>query len=518
MSKYPSLASRLLDTIENTGNRIPHPALLFIYLAIGVALLSWLAARLGWHAVHPVSGETISAFNLLSRAGVHRVLEQTVSNFTHFAPVGTVLVAMLGIGIADHAGLLSAIMRSLVLRAPERALTFTVVFAGVLSSLAADAGYVVLIPLAAALFQAAGRPPLAGIAAAFAGVSAGYSANLIIGPLDAMLAGISTEAAALVDPERTVSPAANYYFMAGSTLLIAALATWVTERIVQPRLARHTPQTATESSLAPPLDTLLDTPLDRPMDKPLDTLAASEARALRAVAWFSVLFVILLVLGVTLPHGLLRADHGTVLDGPFIGGIVTIIAFYFALAGTLFGYISGTFKRSSDVINSMEAAMASMAGYLVLMFFAAQFVSYFAWTELGLICAIKGAELLRTVGTDGNIILLLFVLLAAAINLLVGSASAKWSIIAPVFVPMFMLYGIPPEATQVAYRIGDSSTNIITPLMPYFGIIVAFAQRYDPQAGIGTIVAMMLPYSATLLLGWSAILALWLLAGWPLGA
>lgn len=499
MNSRPGPGSRLLDTIETLGNRIPHPAFLFLYLALAVVLLSGLAAQLGWQAIHPVSGETITAFNLLSRAGLHLVLENTVTNFTHFAPVGTVLVAMLGIGIADQSGLLQAAMRALVVRAPDQALTFAVVFAGVLSSLAADAGYVVLIPLAAALFQASGRHPLAGMAAAFAGVSAGYSANLAIGPLDAMLAGISTEAAALVDANHTVSAAGNYYFMAASTLIITTLATWVTEYIVQPRLGEAAGPTAV-------------------LAREDDELSASQKRGLRAVAWLSVLCVALLGVGLAPAEGLLRSDAGTLLDGPFIQGIVTIIALYFAAAGTVFGFVSGSFSEGGDVMKSMEASMASMAGYLVLMFFAAQFVSYFAWSELGLISAIRGAELLQAIGTNGNIILLLFVFLAATINLLVGSASAKWSIMAPIFVPMFMLYGIPPEATQVAYRIGDSSTNIITPLMPYFGIVVAFAQRYDPSAGVGTIVAMMLPYSLALLLGWSAILAIWLLLGWPLGA
>ena len=269
MNRPLSATSRLLDAIESAGNRVPHPALLFFYLSLGVILLSWFAAHLEWSAIHPLTGEKVVAFNLLSAEGLHRILEQTVSNFTRFAPVGTVLVAMLGIGIADRAGLLQAIMRALVLRAPDRALTFAVVFAGVLSSLAADAGYVVLIPLAATLFQASGRHPLAGIAAAFAGVSAGYSANLLIGPLDAMLAGISTEAAQLVDPDRTVSPAANYYFMACSTVIVAILASWVTERVVQPRLARSTDTT--------------DEPRSPGEVKP-DT---DEVRALRAVAcWY----------------------------------------------------------------------------------------------------------------------------------------------------------------------------------------------------------------------------------------
>ncbi len=487
---------RLLDRIEAIGNRIPHPTLLFVYLCLLVLLLSWLLSALGVSAVHPVNGETVEVQNLLSRWGLHKILTSTVSNFTGFAPVGTVLVAMLGIGIAEQSGLLATLMRSLVIVAPARFLTFFVVLAGILSSLAADSGYVVLIPLAAMMFAAADRPPLAGIAAAFAGVSAGYSANLAIGPLDAMLSGISTEAAGLVDQNVEVSAAANYYFMLASTFYVALLATWVTEKLTIPRL--------TTSAIAA---------------HPAPDMAIPEGdrRGLYAIAVTSIILLALLLVALLPERGLLRTAEGEILNGPFIKGIVTVIALYFAIAGTVFGFASGRFKSSRDVIESMETAMGTMSTYLVLMFFAAQFVSYFAWTNLGLITAIGGAELLQAAEFDSGTILVLFVLLAAVINLLIGSASAKWGVMAPVFIPMLMLYGISPEATQAAYRIGDSSTNIITPLMPYFGIVVAFAQRYDKQAGIGTLMALMLPYSLVLLVGWSILLAIWLSLGWPLG-
>jgi aminobenzoyl-glutamate transport protein len=497
--KNPTMPNRysvLLNQVEKLGNRLPHPTMLFVYLCLLVLLLSWLMAALGVSAVHPVSGEAVEVVNLVSKTGLQQILTHTVSNFTQFAPVGTVLVAMLGIGVAEQSGLLATAMRGLVSLAPAGTLTFFVVFAGVLSSLAADSGYVVLIPLAAALFAAAKRPPLAGIAAAFAGVSAGYSANLLIGPLDAMLSGISTEAAQLVDNSAEVSAAANYYFMAASTVFVALLATWVTEALTIPRL----PKPEVEAG-----------------DAVESLLLSGEKRGLRAVAVFSVLFVILLLAALLPEHGVLRSDNGDILKGPFITGIVTIIAFYFAIAGCAFGFASGNFRSSRDVIESMETAMGTMATYLVLMFFAAQFVSYFAWTNLGLITAISGAELLQASELSSSLILILFVLMAALINLLIGSASAKWSVMAPVFIPMLMLYGIAPEATQAAYRIGDSSSNIITPLMPYFGIVVAFAQRYDSKAGMGTIMALMLPYSIVFLVAWSALLALWLGLGWPLG-
>ncbi len=489
-----------LDRIETLGNKIPHPTLLFVYLSLLIVILSWLLSSSGLSSIHPVSGASIEVVNLVSRDGMQRILTEAVSNFIDFAPVGTVLVAMLGIGIAEQSGLLSTLMRGLVNAASPASLSFFVALAGVLSSLAADSGYVVLIPLAGALFAASGRPPLAGIATAFAGVSAGYSANLAIGPLDAMLAGISTEAALLVDSNASISPAANYYFMAASTFLVAWLVAQITEKVTIPRL-----QPANDNAVT------------KVTNKDAAQLQPSDKQALRWVGVSSVVFLALLLLALLPENGWLRDSNGSVIKGPFIQGIVSIIAVYFALVGSVFGLVSGRFSGTRDIIESMESAMRMMAGYLVLMFFAAQFVNYFAWTNLGLITAIRGAELLQASQLDSKLVLLLFVPLAAVINLLIGSASAKWSVIAPVFIPMLLLYGVAPEAVQAAYRIGDSSTNIITPLMPYFGIVVAFAQRYQATAGIGTVLALMLPYSLALLLGWSALLGSWLYFDIPLG-
>eukprot|EP00903_Cladosiphon_okamuranus_P004249 g4247.t1 len=374
-------------------------------------------------------------------------------------------------------------------------MTFLVVFAGVMSSLAADTGYVVLIPLAGMVFAAAGRHPVAGIAAAFAGVSGGFSANLLIGPLDAILSGLSTEAAALVDPDYEVTAAANYYFIVVSTFLIGVVGTFVTERWVSPMLGEY------EGAVEEVAD-----------------VSAEEKKGLRAVLIFTLVFAALLVLLVAPEAGLLRDPETTsVLRSPFISGIVVIISIYAAIAGWIFGFVSQRFTTSKDVVQGMDNAMGTMASYLVLMFFAAQFVSWFGWSQLGTITAIKGAELLQALNPSAAVLLVSFVILAAFINLLIGSASAKWALLAPIFVPMLLLSGISPEATQVAYRIGDSSTNIITPLMPYFGVVVAFVQKYDKDAGIGTMLATMMPFSIAFLLSWSAMLAIWILLGIPLG-
>lgn len=449
---------------------------------------------MGVSAQHPQTGEVIHSVNLLSGQGLVQILTKAVTNFTHFAPVGTVLVAILGIGVAEYSGLLGAVLRVTVLKAPAKLLSFVVVLAGVLSSLAADTGYVVLIPLAAIVFASVGRSPIVGIAAAFAGVSGGFSANLLIGPFDAVMAGITTEAAALVKPDYVVTAAGNYYFIAVSTLLIAGIGTWVTEKIIAPRFDETVHADVSDTGLS-----------------------GNDRRGLKAVGIVSLVFIGLLLASLLPAEGLLRGVDGSILKSPFISSIVVIISLYAGLVGAVFGKVSGRFTSQSDVVVGMEASMAAMASYLVLMFFAAQFVNYFSWSQLGFIAAIGGAEFLQSLELNSTFLLVSFVLLTAFLNLLIGSASAKWALIAPVFVPMFFLLGISPEAAQVAYRVGDSSTNIITPLMPYFGVVVAFVQKYQKDAGVGTIISMMLPYSVVFLFCWSVMLIVWIFLGLPLG-
>ncbi len=488
---------RQLVLIERVGNRLPHPTLLFVYLCGFIAVLSAICWAFGATATHPVDGHSIAARSIISGDGIRYILTSAVTNFTDFAPVGTVLVAIMGIGVAEHSGLIRAVLSATILGAPQRLMTFLVVLAGVLSSLAADTGYVVLVPLAGIVFASAGRNPIAGIAAAFAGVSGGFSANLLIGPLDAILAGLSTEAAVLVQPGYEVTAAANYYFIFVSTFLIAIIGTLVTEKWVEPLLG--------EKKVG--------------RSQKLGELSPEDKKGLKAVGIFTLVYAAILLVALLPDNAVLRnPESGSILHSPFISGIVVIIALYAAFAGYVFGRYSKNFDTPSrDMITGMENSMATMASYLVLMFFAAQFVSWFGWSQLGIITAIKGAEILQAFNPNSTLLLVLFVLLSAFINLLVGSASAKWALLAPIFVPMLLLSGISPEATQVAYRIGDSSTNIITPLMPYFGVVLAFIQKYDRNAGIGTLLAAMLPYSLMFLLSWSIVLAIWLLAGIPLG-
>jgi len=495
---------RFLDVVERVGNALPDPTTLFALLALAVVVLSGIAAQFDLSVTHPTTGQAIQPVSLLSIEGLHRILTQLVTNFTNFAPLGTVLVAMIGIGVAEVSGLIGAIMRMIVLRSPRALLTPVVVFCGVLSNTASEVGYVLLVPLAALIFKAAGRHPVLGLAAAFAGVSGGYSANLVLGTIDPLLAGLSQEAARIIDPTYVVSPAANYYFMAVSTVLITGLGWWVTERLVAPRLAAM-------ELVEPGTD-------DAGGDDVVKPLSAAERRGLLFASVAFAILTALLLWGLLPEDGFLREPGtGSVLHSPFLKGIVALIFFYGVGLGAAYGVGAGTVRSDRDVIKGMNQQMSTLGGYMVLVFFAAQFVAFFNWTNLGLILAVEGAQFLKSAGLHQIPLMLSFILLAAAINLAMGSASAKWALMAPVFVPMFMLLGYPPELTQTAYRVGDSVTNIISPMMSYFALIIAFVQRYISKAGIGTLVSLMLPYSVTFLIGWSILFVAWMLLGWPVG-
>jgi aminobenzoyl-glutamate transport protein len=488
---------RFLSVIERIGNALPHPATLFAGFALLIIILSWVASLFDLAVVHPGTGETVAPVNLVSAEGLHMILTRMVTNFTGFAPLGTVLVSLLGIGIAEGTGLIGAVLRLVVLASPKRLLTFVIVFAGVMSNTASEVGYVLLVPLAAIIFLAAGRHPLAGLAAAFAGVSGGYSANLLLGTVDPLLAGLSTEAAKIIDPNYVVNPAANYYFMFVSTFLIAGLGTWVTERIVIPRLGEYTGDEKPQS---------------------IDRLNPQEKRGI-LYATIAVLLMSAFILGGLIPeNGYLRdPETGDILNSPFMSGIVAFIFILSGVAGIAYGIGAKTIKNDSDVMRGMAKSMETLGSYIVLVFFAAQFVAYFNWTNLGLILAINGADVLKTMGLSDIPLMIMFILVAATINLVMGSASAKWAIMAPVFIPMFMLLGYTPEFTQTAYRIGDSVTNIISPMMSYFALIVAFIQRYDKQAGIGTVISTMLPYTVVFFIGWTLLFIVWIIFGWPVG-
>ena len=506
MNTPKSRLDRMLAAVERGGNALPHPATLFALLALIVIVASWLASQAGLEVKHPTTGDTVRAVNLLSLEGLHRILANLVTNFTGFAPLGTVLVALIGIGVAEHSGLIAAALRKLVLAAPRHLLTPIVVFAGVMSNMASEIGYVLLIPLAGLIFISAGRHPIVGMAAAFAGVSGGYSANLLIGTIDPLLSGLSEEAAKIVDPDYRVSAAANMYFMQASTPLVTLLGWWVTEKFTAPRFPDGSFRAVGVQ--------------DDSMSAPL---SADERRGLR-YAGIALLVLALGIIWSGLPLGSLPGAGflrdpvtGDLLKSPLMSGVVALIFIIGVVLGVAYGVGARTLRSDEDVIKGMSASMATLGSYLVLVFFAAQFVAFFNWTQLGLIMAVNGAESLKSLGLSALPLFGSFILLTAFINLFMGSASAKWALMAPVFVPMFMLLGYSPELTQTAYRVGDSVTNIISPMLSYFALIIAFFQRYEPKAGLGTLVAVMLPYSATFLIGWAILFSIWLTLGFPVG-
>ncbi|MBX2799840.1 MAG: AbgT family transporter [Myxococcales bacterium] len=562
------LLATFLDVVERVGNRLPDPITLFGGGAVFVLLLSWVGATLEWQVDKPVampvtqqvldSGtgqpvevlqttvagrrtvlvtdsdgnptkttvaspildeqgrlqlergtQPVKAVNLLSRDGFKWVLDTLVSNFTGFHPLGVVLVAMLGIGIAEKTGLVGAILKAITRITPQSLLTPAMVFVGILSSLAADAGYVVLPPIAAALYKAAGRSPLAGMAAVFAGVSAGFSANLVITSLDPLLSGLSEAGAAILDPSYTVNPAANWWFMIASTGVLTLVGWVVTARFVEPR---YDGKPADEGGPSPVTEE----------ERAAQVVTDEERAGLRMSLGVGLFTTALCLALIFVPGGPLYAESG---EAPRWGqAIVPMIFFIFLSVGVAFGIPTGKVRAASPsgrldggIARLMAETMADMGPYIVLAFFAAQFVAWFNHSQLGIMLAILGGDFLASLQMPPQVLMAAFIVVAMMGNLFIGSASAKYAFFAPVFVPMFMAVGISPELTQAAYRIGDSSTNIITPLNPYFVVILVFMQKYVPKAGIGTLVSMMLPYSIAFWLIWTLMLMGWMTLGWPLG-
>jgi aminobenzoyl-glutamate transport protein len=496
---FSRVFSRSLDYIEIIGNKLPHPATIFALLALIVILLSTITHWAGTSAIHPVDESIVTVNNLLSADGIRWMYTNLLHNFLRFPPLGYVLVVMIGIGLAEGSGLFAVMIRSLVLGAPPRLITYALVLAGIISGLAVEAGYVILIPLGAMLFHALGRHPMAGLAAAFCGVSGGFGANFLIGSVDPILAGISTSAAQLIIEDIVINPAVNYYFMIASSFVVLFTGAWVTDSIVEPRLGKYH-GTAEKFAIA--------------------DLTPREYRGLKW-AGISVLgFVALMSYTVIPENGLLRdPETGSILHSPFFDGIIIGILLFFFIPALVYGSIVGTIRNDKDLMKHIIKSMSGMGGYIVLVFFAAQFVYFFNHSNLGLIIAIKGASGLVDIGFTGPMLIVAFVLLSAFINLFMGSASAKWAIIAPIFIPMLMLLDNPyhPGLTQAAFRIGDSLTNLITPMMSYFALIVTFAQKYDEKYGIGTIISTMLPYTLFLTIFWTILLVVWMYLGIPLG-
>lgn len=489
--------ARVLDTIEVVGNKLPHPATLFLMMAGLVALLSWWASAAGLQATHPATGEVIAVKNLLSADGIRWIYTNVESNFVNFPPLALVLVIMIGIGVAEGSGLFTVLVRQLVLGAPPKLITAAIITAGIFSHLASEVGYVILIPLGAMIFHALGRHPMAGFAAAFAGVSAGFGSNFLIGSVDPILAGLSTSAAQIIDPEMNINPMVNYYFMFASALMVILVGTWITEKVVEPRLGKY-------GGKEKPLEIEQITPL--------------EKKGLRWAGIGTLIFIAAMAWTIIPENGLFRdPETGGILQSPFFSGIIVGLLLLFFVPGMIYGIIVKSIKNDKDVVKHMTNSMKGMGGYIVLVFFAAQFIYWFNYSNLGLVVAIDGAQFLSHIGFTGIPLILTFLVLCAFLNMFMGSASAKWAIMAPVFVPMFMILGYHPGFTQAAFRIGDSVTNVITPMMSYFALIVTYAQNYDEKNGIGTIISLMIPYTVIFMLAWAVMITIWMLLGIPVG-
>lgn len=502
----------ILGWIERTGNKLPDPVFLFFYLIVGLVLVSIVASMAGWSAVHPTevdpetnAAKVIAATSLLSAENIQKLWVEMPKTFTHFHPLGYVLVVMLGAGVAERAGLFGTAMRAGVRNAPKALLTPIIVAVGMMGNLAADAAYVVLIPLAGIIFHAAGRHPIAGIAAAFAGVSGGFSANLLPGQLDALLFGITEASVETVFGDFTANIAGNWYFIAAMFVVFLPTIWYVTDKMIEPRLGTWNPALAGR-----PAD-------DEPSDRPLTD---GERKGLR-MAGLATLAVVALWLVFTFGPGTPLIDESaeiaearlTPLYQSLVGGFFLL----FLLAGWAYGKAAGTIGDHRDLVKMMSGAMEDLAYYLVLAFAAAHFVAMFAWSNLGLIMAVDGAAALKASGLPAWALLTGIILLTGLLNLFVGSASAKWALLAPVMVPMLMLLGVTPEMSTAAYRVGDGATNIITPLMVYFPLILIFCQRWNKEFGLGSLAATMLPYSIGLLVIGIALTIGWVVLDLPLG-
>lgn len=490
-----------LAKVEQIGNRLPDPAALFVLAMFATWLLSAALAPVSWSVVDPRTQSPLVVQSLLTRDALVASLLGMVKTFTGFHPLGVVLVTLLGVGVAEQAGLVRAGVRWLLERTPRSLLTPTLILVAIISHSAADAGFVLVVPVGGILFRAAGRHPLAGIAAAFAGVSGGFSANFVPSGLDVLLQGFTQSAAQMLEPERVVNPLCNWYFMTASCLVIVVLGWWLTDRVIEPRLA-STPVDGDEAdahAMAP--------------------LESRERRALAVTTLVALLFAGAVVAMCAPASAVLRSKTGslTTSDAPLMQAIVPLIFLFFLLTGLAYGGIAGTIRSHRDAIAGASKSMSEMGYYLVLAFLAALFIEAFGRSNLGALCALQGAVGLRNLGLPPAVTIVGVVVVGATLDIFIGSASAKWALLAPILVPMLMSVGFSPELVQAAYRIGDSTSNVISPLMPYFPLVVMYARRYVKSAGIGTLVATMLPYSAAFICAWTVLLLAWWGLGLPLG-
>ncbi|WP_134700887.1 AbgT family transporter [Ammoniphilus sp. YIM 78166] len=485
----------ILKWIEKTGNKFPHPFMLFVYLCGIFIVISAVLGAMKVSVVHPGTGETATVKSLLSQEGVHWILTNMLKNFTSFPALGLVLGMTLGIGIAEKVGLIQGVLRALISKVPKAMLSFAVVLIGILGNLASDAAIAIIPPMGAMIFLAMGRHPLAGFAAGVAGWGAGFTANLFIAGTDALLSGISTEAVKTVNPDFVVTPIDNWFFMSASVFILAILGAWVTDKLVEPRLGTYQGDHIK-----------------------MEAFTAKERRALKATGITALIFIAIIAL-LVVPEGAFLRDPktGGILTSPFLKGIIPIILLFFIVTSTVYGKIVGVIQTSSDIPKLMTESMKMMAGFIVLVFAASQFIAFFDWTNVGIVMAVNGSEFLKSINMTGFSVIVVFILFVAIMNLFIASGSAMWAMLAPVFIPMFMLLDYHPAFVQVAFRVADSSTNMITPMNPYLPLVLAYYQQYKKDSGMGTVFSTMMPYAILFLLIWIVQMAVWYFLGLPFG-
>jgi len=496
MKDKKGIFQRFLDIVERVGNRLPDPFILFVLLAFLMIIISWIFSMFDASVVHPGTGEDTPIKSLVSGEGVQFILTSMIENFTGFAPLGIVLAMMLGIGLTERVGLLDYTIRKTILKSPPVLITYTVVFVGILGNLASDAAIVLIPPLAAIVFYKIGRHPLAGLAAGYAGAGAGFTANLFVAGTDALLAGISTEAAAIIDDTITVTPVDNWFFNIVSVFVLTVVGGLITTRFIEPRLGKYEGEAVEEDNT-----------------EELPNARKGFINALLA----GIVYIALLVVVIFLPNSPLRNDDGGIVPSPFLDGIVPIILIFFIIIGVSFGMTVGRIKSGKDISNYMADSIKEMGGYIVLVFAIAQFIAYFNWSNLGTWVAVNGADFLSSINFTGMGLIIGYIIFTALLNFLITSGSAKWAIEAPIFIPMFMQLGYHPAFTQVAYRVADSSTNIMTPLFPYMVIILSFMRKYDKNANIGTYMSLMIPYTVSFLITWIILIVIFYYTGIPFG-
>ncbi|ONI38186.1 aminobenzoyl-glutamate transporter [Candidatus Epulonipiscium fishelsonii] len=495
------MLDKILNKIERVGNKLPDPVSIFGILCVLVVIISCVASLTGLTAVHPSTGETMTVVNQLSSDAIRTFLSKMVTNFTGFAPLGLVLVVMLGAGVAEKTGFMEVAMKQSVTKIPKAFLTTGIIFIGICANIAADAGYVVLPPLAAIIFLGVGRHPLVGMFAAYAGVAAGFSACIMVSLIDVLLLGFTVPAAQIIDPSYVGNPAMNMYFLIISAIVLAVVGGFVTEKVIAPRFENSD----FEKTDAQHNDKILTELEKKGLNLALKTLLGC------------ILVIVVLCIG---DNAILNDPAtGSLLSSSsgLMAGLVPIITMLFLVPGIVFGVVTKKIKTDKDMTAIMASSLSDMGMYIVLAFAASQFIYLFNASNLAIVLSIKGAEAIQAMGLDGNGLIVSFVIFAAFVNLFMASASAKWAILAPVFVPMFMLLGYSPALTQIAYRIGDSITNPLTPLFPYFPMLLAFARKYDKKMGMGSIIANMLPYSIAFFIVWIIQLVIFMQFNIPLG-